>query len=200
MLLLSSLSSETSSATAYIIALFLNGFLAGALVNYTLSHVLHLTSPHISYIVTSLVAMARGFAGSFGSALGGGLFLRELKKFLTAGFVERGLFGREELIRKLMGSPASVSELTGVEKDVAVQGYEHAVKQLFLVSDVRFEASLELIFRLGQIGSIMALMMTAVQAGTGWRPFADIVRAEEEEEALLGRGDGDASDSDLDNV
>ena len=177
MFALALLSSAESSAAVYFIALFLNGFFAGALVNYTLSHVLHLTSPHVSYIVTSLVAMARGFAGSFGSALGGGLFERELKKFITKGFMDHGLFGRDDLIRKLMGSPAMVMELTGVEKEIAVQGYEHAVKRLFLV------------------GGIMAFLMIFVQAGTGWRPFEEIMKAEEEEEETLLHRDGQDSTS-----
>ena len=144
--------------------MFLNGLLAGALVNYSLSHVLHLTSPHISYIVTSLVAMARGFAGSFGSAMGGGFFSRELKKALATGFVDHGLPRNDELMRKLMGSPALAMSLTGAEKEVAVQGYEQAVQRLYL------------------IGSILALVTTFLQAGTGWRPFEDIVKAEEEDE------------------
>lgn len=122
-----------------------------------MSHVLHLTSPHVNYIVTSLLAMSRGFAGSFGSAIGGGLFYRQLKIFLETGFA-----GHDELIRKLLGSPALVSELTGPEKEVAVQSYEHAVRMLFLA------------------GSILALAATVFQAGTGWHSHEAVEKEVEE--------------------
>lgn len=119
-------------------------------MNYTLSHLLHLTSPQVHYIVTSLVAMSRGFAGSFGSSVGGGLFSRELTKALESGFSKRGMFGRDELIRKLLGSPALVMSLSGPERDVAVHSYEQAVQRLFLAAGV------------------LALAATIIQAGTGW--------------------------------
>ncbi|BDD64374.1 hypothetical protein MPDQ_000346 [Monascus purpureus] len=155
--LLSVLSTPTSSTIAYVSAIFINGIFAGAASNYSMSHVLHLTSPHVNYIVTSLLAMSRGFAGSFGSAIGGGLFYRQLKIFLETGFA-----GHDELIRKLLGSPALVSELTGPEKEVAVQSYEHAVRMLFLA------------------GSILALAATVFQAGTGWHSHEAVEKEVEE--------------------
>jgi hypothetical protein len=45
-----------------------------------------------------------------------------------------------------------VGNLSGLEKEVAVQSYEEAVKTLFLA------------------GSVLAFVMTALQAGTGWTP------------------------------
>lgn len=150
-IVLSILSTTSSPTAGYITTTFLNGLFAGALMNYTLSHLLHLTSSPVHYIVTSLVAMSRGFAGSFGSAAGGGLFSRELKGALETGFANLGMAGKEELVRKLLGSPALVGELTGVERDVAVRGYETAVQKLFLA------------------GGALALVATIVQAGTGWK-------------------------------
>src|SRR5699024_7067446 len=110
-------STPFSPVEIYICTTFLNGLFAGALMNYTLAHLLHLTNPNVHYIVTSLVAMSRGFAGSFGSAVGGGLFSRELKRALETGFSRRGLFNKDELIRKLLGSPALVMDLTGADKE-----------------------------------------------------------------------------------
>lgn len=133
-------------------------------MNYTLSHLLHRTTPHVHYIVTSLVAMSRGFAGSFGSAVGGGLFARELKRSLEKGFAEHGIprHGQDGLIRKLLGSPALVVGLSGAEKEVAVQGYEHALRKLFMA------------------GSILVIAATILQAGTGWRPPVAIEKEEED--------------------
>lgn len=148
---LSLLSTPASPVAVYVFATFLNGLFAGASMNYTLSHLLHLTSPDANYIVTSLVAMSRGLAGGFGSAIGGGYFLRELQRFLEAGFAERELFGRDDLVRKLLGGPALVTDLQGAEKEVAVQSYQYAVRKLFMA------------------GSILALAATALQAGTGWK-------------------------------
>lgn len=149
---LSLLSTPSSPAWVYVAATFFNGLFAGALVNYTFSHLLHLTNPQMHYIVTSVVAMSRGFAGSFGSAVGGGLFSRELRRALETGFSKRGLLGRDELIRKLLGSPVLVMNLSGAEKEVAVHGYETAVQRLFLA------------------GGALALATAIIQAGTGWEP------------------------------
>lgn len=124
-------------------------------MNYTLSHLLHLTNTHVHYIVTALVAMSRGLAGSFGSAVGGGFFARVLKSSLEAGFSSRNLPQKPDLVRKLLGSPALVAHLDGVEHIVAIESYERAVKMLFLA------------------GGIVALFATCVQAGVGWTPTAD---------------------------
>jgi len=128
---------------------FCNGLFTGALLNYTLSHVLHRTTPDTHFIVTSLVATFRGFAGSFGSAIGGGLFSRVLKRSVETGLAAHGIRDAE-LVRRLLGSPALVRTLTGLEQRVAVQGYEDAVWTLFVA------------------GSALALGMSLLQAGTGW--------------------------------
>jgi len=155
------LSTPTSSAVLYLSATFLDGLFAGSLMNYTLSHVLHLTKPEVHYIVSSLVAMSRGFAGSFGSAIGGGFFARILKGSLETGFSQHGLPPRPDLVRTLLGSPATVMQLTGLERLVAIQSYEHATRMLFLA------------------GSALALAATVFQAGTGWRSGADDKRQDD---------------------
>ncbi|PWY87425.1 MFS general substrate transporter [Aspergillus heteromorphus CBS 117.55] len=152
-LLLAILSTPTSSPLLYITATFFSGFSIGAIMNYALSHVLHLTSPEIHYVVSALIGMSRGFAGSFGAAIGGGFFQRTLKEGLETGFAEHDITGpgKEELVRKLLGSPALAKSLEGVERAVAVRSYEGAVKMLLL-------------------GSCMLTLLAAVaQAGTGWR-------------------------------
>lgn len=152
---LSFLSTPDSPTALYVATTFLNGLFAGSLMNYTLSHVLHLTSPHVHYIVSSLIAMSRGFAGSFGSAVGGGFFTRILKTSLEKEFAEHDLPSRPDLIRTLLGSPATVMQLTGTERLVAIQSYEHAIRMLFLG------------------GSLVALTATAFQAATGWTSEVD---------------------------
>lgn len=155
LLVLAVLSTPSSPAGAYLCSTFLNGLFIGALMNYSLSHLLHLTPPEVHYVVTALVGMARGFAGSFGSAMGGGFFQRGLKESLERGFSVHDIPNKEELIRKLLGSPALVKTLSGVERAIAVQSYEHAVKTLLLGS------------------CVLGLVATVIQAGTGWTSYAD---------------------------
>lgn len=121
-------------------------------MTYTLSHVLHLTGSQLHYIVSALIAMSRGFAGSFGSAIGGGFFTRILKSSLETGFAQHGLPPQPELVRTLLGSPTTINSLAGVERFVAIQSYGHAIRMLFLA------------------GSLLALVATAFQAGTGRTP------------------------------
>ncbi|KAJ5153535.1 uncharacterized protein N7482_010013 [Penicillium canariense] len=161
---LSFLSTPHSPAILYLATTFLNGLFAGSLMNYTLSHVLHLTSPQMHYIVSSLIATSRGFAGSFGSAVGGGFFTRILKASLEKGLAQHGLPPQPDLIRTLLGSPATVSRLTGLERLVAIQGYEHATRMLFLA------------------GGLVALAATAFQAGTGWTSEVDDGKGNSEQE------------------
>ena len=94
--------------------------------------------------------MFRSFAGSFGSSIGGGLFTRTLYQSLTAGFDKAGLRHKEELVRRLLGSPALVENLGGVEKEVAIEGYQDALRMLFLAA------------------AGLAALMVILQAGTGW--------------------------------
>ncbi|PSS27452.1 hypothetical protein M430DRAFT_79706, partial [Amorphotheca resinae ATCC 22711] len=109
LLLISQISNPSTLPAFYFLAVFINGCCTGAALNYTLAHLLHQTPPSTHFISISLLATFRGFAGSFGSAIGGGLFVRLLKSGLEEGFEQHGgLEGREELVRRLLGSPALV--------------------------------------------------------------------------------------------
>ena len=78
--------------------------------------------------------------------------MRVLKARLETGFEDNGgLAGREDLVRKLLGSPALVKTLEGVERRIAVDGYVGGLTKLFVA------------------GSGLALVMVLVQAATGWR-------------------------------
>lgn len=165
MLVLSFISTSTSSWGLYVLIVFLNGLITGAALNYALVHLLHLTLPDVHPIVLSLLATFRGFAGSFGSAIGGGFFERVLHKSLTRGFVEAGLKHRGDLIRRLLGSPALVGKLEGMERTVAIGAYEDALKALFLSA------------------AGLSLVVVIVQACTGWKePASKEERFAQEEE------------------
>jgi hypothetical protein len=165
LLVLAFISTAESSWGLYVLMVFCNGALAGASLNYTLVHLLHLTLPDIHPIVLSLLGTFRGFAGSFGSAIGGGFFSRVLHKSLMDGFADSGPDDKSKLIRTLLGSPATVGTLHGKEKEVAVHAYENAVKALFL----------------GAVG--LAVVVTFVQAATGWNaPEKRYAQLAEEEE------------------
>ncbi|KAI0551650.1 major facilitator superfamily domain-containing protein [Xylaria curta] len=157
----------------YAAIVFLNGLFTGGLMNYTLAHLLHLTLPETHFVATSLLGTFRGFAGSFGSAIGGGIFARTLRDSLEKGF--NGLDGsdhlsknREELIRKLIGSPLLVYHdgLTDAETTVAVQGYSAGLRVLF------------------QAAVVLSAVVLLLQAGTGWKGPGD--KAKDQEEAVRG--------------
>ena len=150
MVLLAVLSTHDSNKWLYVFDLLMSGALTGAALNYNLAHLLHLTPKSTHYVATSLLATFRGFSGSFGSAIGGGMFSRTLYNSLTRQFAERGIKDNDLVIR-LLGSPALVGALEGVQKEVAVKGYEEALKLLFLS------------------GAGLAALMIFVQAGTGWK-------------------------------
>lgn len=150
--MLSQISIPETPAFWYLLSVFANGLCIGAALNYTLAHLLHLTPPSTHFISTSLLTTFRGFAGSFGSAIGGGLFVRVLKKTLEDGFEnDGGLKGREELVRKLLGSPALVKTLKGTEKTIAVNAYVAGLRNLFLS------------------GVAIAVVVVVIQAATGWK-------------------------------
>lgn len=150
LILLSQISNPRTPAPLFLLSVFLNGLCIGSALNYTLAHLLHLTPPSTHFISSTLLGTFRGFAGSFGSAIGGGLFVRVLKADLEAGFEKHGgLAGREDLVRRLLGSPALAKSLTGSERDVAISGYVAALKALFVA------------------GTGLVAMMVFVQAGTG---------------------------------
>ncbi|CBX97610.1 hypothetical protein IAQ61_001177 [Plenodomus lingam] len=148
---LSFISTPWSPWWLYVAMVFLNGLVTGATTNYALVHLLHLTLPEVHPVVISLLTTFRGFAGPFGSAIGGGFFVRVLRKSLTNGFAREGLRHREDLMRRLLGSPALVNQLEGVEKIIAVEGYQDALKALFL----------------GAVG--LSIIVTFLQSGTGWK-------------------------------
>jgi predicted MFS family arabinose efflux permease len=159
---LSLTSNARSPAWLYVLVIFLNGFCTGAAMNYTLAHVLHLSTPDTHFIATSLLATFRGFAGSFGTAIGGGVFTRSLRAHLTAGFAK--LDGtpdlsprRVALIRRLLGSPDFVFNgwLSPAEREVAVKGYESAFSVMYAC------------------GAALVVLVLLLQAGTGWTTPAD---------------------------
>jgi hypothetical protein len=57
---------------------------------------------------------------------------------------------RRELVRKLLGSPALVGTLDGIEKQIAVDAYVAGLRALWIGA------------------TVVALVMIGVQAGTGW--------------------------------
>lgn len=162
LILLGFLSTSGTPAALYLLATLLNGLVTGAALNYTLAHILHLTAPSTHFIATSLLATFRGFAGSFGSAVGGGIFTRILRRSLEQGFADREMKGKAGLIRRLLGSPALLSGLSGGEREVALQAYADAIGGLFWA------------------GAGLAVFMVLVQAGTGWK--------EGEEKEVVGGG------------
>jgi MFS family permease len=171
MVLLAVLSTHDSNKWLYVLDILVSGGLTGAALNYNLAHLLHLTPKSTHYVATSLLATFRGFSGSFGSAIGGGMFSRTLYNSLTRQFAERGI-KNEELVIRLLGSPALVGSLEGLQKEVAVKGYEEALKMLFLS------------------GAGLAALMIFVQAGTGWRAAGEEIpeavnESEEEREERI---------------
>ncbi|KPI36580.1 Vacuolar basic amino acid transporter 1 [Cyphellophora attinorum] len=188
---------DSSLSTSYLPTSFFNGFCAGVLLNYTLAHVLFLTPAEAHVVVIPFIAMLRSLAGSFGSAIAGGIFLRTLSASLRQGFDQiQPILGNDwtkerkrELIGRLIGSPNLVYKLLrGGDGDVtpregrvlfevALQGYIDAFRTMFMW------------------GSVIALVMAAVQAGTGWRGAQGQEAeedmkgdGEEEEQQLLGNG------------
>jgi MFS family permease len=153
-------STPTSNMWLYLLFIFVNGFIAGCLLNYSLAHVLHLTVPSTHVIVIPLNAMFRSLSGSFGAAISGGLFLRTLQHALKHEFKERGLSGKGPLIRQLIGTPRLVQNLEGVDREVALLGYETAFRTMFMA------------------GGCLTIIVLLLQAGTGWTA-PEVVKDEE---------------------
>ncbi|KAK9425570.1 putative Major facilitator superfamily domain-containing protein [Seiridium unicorne] len=178
MFTLSFISSPSMPTWIFVGVLFANGLCTGATLNYTLAHMLHLTPTDTHYIATSLLGTFRGFAGSFGSALGGGIFFRALQAGLEKGFktvddTERLSYRRQLLIKKLIGSPALVYNggLGDVDQQVAVQGYVAGLKVLF------------------QAAVVLVCIVLVLQAATGWKGPKDQKDDEEEVREVLVEGD-----------
>lgn len=143
-------STPASNMWLYLLSIFVNGFIAGCLLNYSLAHVLHLTVPSTHVIVIPLNAMFRSLSGSFGAAISGGLFLRTLQRALKHEFKQRGLTEKGQLIRQLIGTPRLVQSLEGVDREVALLGYETAFRTMYIA------------------GACLAIIVLLIQAGTGW--------------------------------
>jgi hypothetical protein len=152
----------------FILAVFLNGLATGASLNYTLAHLLHLSRPSEHFITTSLMGTFRGFGGSFGTAIGGGIFYRTLRRGLTEGFsgLKHGLTPeRKDLITRLIGSSAAVHNggLSPAEEAIAVEGYASASRFTW------------------QAAAALAVLVVILQAATGWSGPQDKVEDEEAE-------------------
>ncbi|KXT02911.1 hypothetical protein AC578_1823 [Pseudocercospora eumusae] len=160
------LSKDSSPAWAFILVVFLCGLTTGAALNYNLAHLLHITPKETHYVATALLATFRGFAAFFGAAIGGALFTRMLDASLKTRFAEQGM-ERPALIRRLLGSPALVEQLDGVERQIAVAGYQDALKLLWLSM------------------ALIAVAMLFVQAGTGQTGDAEKRKLEGERQGLL---------------
>ncbi|KAF7538654.1 hypothetical protein G7Z17_g12592 [Cylindrodendrum hubeiense] len=141
----------------FIVAILVNGFATGAGLNYTLAHILHLSHNDTRYITTSLLGTFRGFGGSFGTAIGGGIFYRLLRSDLRTGFLE--LDGgkhlsddRRDLISKLLGTPGLVfgGDLEDADRHVAVEGYAGASRGVW------------------QAAAALGVVVVLIQAATGW--------------------------------
>ena len=72
------------------------------------------------------------------------------------------------MIRQLVGTPILVQWLTGVDKEVALLGYEKALKTIYTV------------------GGILAIFTLLIQAGTGWTAPEEL----KDEENVNGGWDG----------
>ncbi|KAK0671853.1 putative vacuolar basic amino acid transporter 1 [Cercophora samala] len=167
---LSFVSNRETRYGVYIAVVFVNGLCTGAALNYTLAHLLHLAPAKDHFIVTGLLATFRGFAGSFGTGIGGGVFNRGLRASLTRGFLELGngemTERREKLITVLVGSPAAVWQegvLSELERGVAVGGYEMALRNLYM----------------GAAGVTVVVLI--LQWATGWKGVEDETKIDEEE-------------------
>lgn len=168
-------SNAAAPSSLYVAIVFFNGLCTGAALNYTLAHLLHLSNPEMHFIATGLLSTFRGFAGSFGTTIGGGIFSRALRDALTEGFTRldggKGLDrAREKLISVLIGSPAAVFKegvLSPGERSVAVIGYERALEVLY------------------KSAAGLCILVVVLQAGTGWTaPVVEKVNEDELDRAV----------------
>ncbi|OBT82878.1 hypothetical protein VE02_08649 [Pseudogymnoascus sp. 03VT05] len=161
--LLAFLATPSSPAILIVTTTALIGLATGAALTYTVPHLLHLTAPPTHFVATSLIATFRAFAGSFGTAIGGGLFVRVLRRNLEQGFAEIGV-RKPELIEELLRSPATVGELQGVEAEVARLGYVIALRTVW------FSAA------------AVAGVVIFVQAAAGWKGAVEMLQDENEDD------------------
>ncbi|KAM3464571.1 hypothetical protein NHJ6243_002385 [Beauveria neobassiana] len=150
----------TAPMPLFVAVVFLNGLATGASLNYNLAHLLHLSHKDTEYVSTSLLGTFRGFGGSFGTAIGGGIFLRTLKQALTVGFADlEGHHGNESLspkharlVTRLLGAPGLVfsGELNIEEQHIAINGYSGAIRDVW------------------HAAALLSVIFVAVQAAAGW--------------------------------
>lgn len=161
----------TSRIEAIIAIVFVNGLATGAALNYTLAHVLHLSHKDTEYVTTSLLGTFRGFGGSFGTSVGGGVFFRLLRDSLTKGYM--ALDGSEELspsrlrmVSRLLGNPAMVfsGNLEPEEQKIAIDGYAGATSGVW------------------HAAAILAVVVIFIQAATGWTAPPNETKSWDEEE------------------
>lgn len=73
----------------------------------------------------------RGFASSFGSAIGGAIFSRMLIFSLETEFKRRGLVEQHNLFQRLLVSPDLVAGIIGIEKEAIIEAFSATFKVLF---------------------------------------------------------------------
>lgn len=177
--ILSVVATPEYTVPAFVAIVFISGFATGAYLNYTLAHIIHLSPKNTEYVTTSLMGTFRGFGGSFGTSIGGGIFYRVLRSSLTSGFL--ALDGtdeldpsRKQLVSRLMGTPTLVfhGHLTESETAVAVQGYTAASQGVW------------------QAAAALALLMLFVQAGTGWTAPKQNERPLAQSRAIVAENEG----------
>lgn len=141
----------------FILVVFLCGAATGATLTYALAHLLHLSTKDTAFISSSLLNTARGFGGSFGTAIGGGIFYRILRANLTGGFLSLDGDGpltpeRRRLISHLLGSPELVhgGNFTADEAHIAMDSYSRAMQTVW------------------QAAGTLVIVMAFFQAATGW--------------------------------
>ena len=163
----------TVSMALYYFILLWNGLCAGGGMNYTLAHIQHLVHTDVRLIAISIFFTFRGFAGTFGATVGGGIFNRALKAALVRRFDEEGIVLPWPLLRELVGSPRAVQKLRGYAHKAAVQGYVDALRTLFLA------------------GVGLAVVTLVLQACTGWKGAEE---KEKERQARQENGSHDVED------
>lgn len=155
---LSVVSRPATPSAVFVATVCLNGVTTGIALNLALVHILHLSHADTEYVTTSLLATFRGFGGSFGTSLAGGIFYRILRASLTAGFLrldgtpELGP-ARRTLVDRLLGAPDLVWQgdaLGPLERQIAVDGYAYAIRGVW------------------QAAAVLGLFVVAVQAAAGW--------------------------------
>ncbi|KAL7786261.1 MFS general substrate transporter [Trichoderma ceciliae] len=172
---LSIISCPATRPYVWVATVCLNGITTGIALNYALVHVLHLSHANTEYITTSLLATFRGFGGSFGTSLGGGIFYRILRSSLTRGFLaldgtpELGS-ARRKLVDRLLGSPDLVwhgGVLEPRERQIAVDGYADAIRGVW------------------QAAAVLGAFVIAVQAAAGWTsPREEVARRLQREDDI----------------